>query len=906
MFINEVVASNQNGLLDEDGDTPDWLELHNAGDEPVSLADWGLSDDLDDAYRWRLPDRTMAPGEFLLIMASGKDRRSVVATWDSKIGWGDMWRYLPLVEAPDPDWAQLDFDDGFWNEGPSGFGRGGLDDATEINTLTFLVRRTFELTPEEVAETEVLALNVDYDDSFVAYLNGVEVARDGIGEAPFPVRWDQLANHAHDAVLINEQQPPRFDISAAIELLEPGENVLALEAHDQSEQSGDTTLIPFLSFGYRSPLPNIPSEYLVFSNVWLHTSFALSSSGETITLTQADGCEVDRVETGRLRPDVSYGRAPDGSPEWGYFLEPTPGERNDTESRAGFAASPTLSPAPGYHPAGTAVTLESAWPGAQVRYTVDGSEPNAVAPVFEAPIPVGPDPQVVTVRAQAFAADAWPSAAVTGTYIASGPPTLPTVSLVTEPANLWDDDTGIYVFGDTFQERYPYFGANFWEDWERPIHVEFWEPDGPRAFAVNAGVKINGGWSRAQNMRSLRLTMRRSYGADVLDYPVFGDGGLDSFEEILLRNGGQDWAGCNGARCATRAHLRDPVMHQLAAGLGIDVLAYRPAVTYINGEYWGIYNIRERQSRRYVKNHYGFEDIDLLERNASVVEGDGVHYQALWHLLRNEDITQPEVYARLQGMMDTENFATYQIVQIFYDNEDWPGNNIKYWRPRTPDGRWRWMLYDTDFGLMLRNANAAVDTLAFALRPDGPGWPNPPWSTEMLRRLVQNETFLHSFINRYADYLNTVLRPEVTRPILERTAALIAPEMPRHLERWGPAALDAEARLAAWEGMVNSIGNWLDARTAQARIHIANNFGLAGTWQLDLNVDPPGSGTFALAAVTVEAPFRGTYFLGVPVSITAVPAEGFALAGWSIDGLPLEPTVVLAPDGDTSLTARFE
>jgi hypothetical protein len=275
-------------------------------------------------------------------------------------------------------------------------------------------------------------------------------------------------------------------------------------------------------------------------------------------------------------------------------------------------------------------------------------------------------------------------------------------------------------------------------------------------------------------------------------------------------------------------------------------------------------------------------------------------------VLRQEDIAQPDVYERVRGMVDTDNFATYSILQIFYDNQDWPGNNIKFWRPRTPDGRWRWMLYDTDFGLGLRNANPAVDTLAFGLRPDGPGWPNPPWSTELLRTLVRNPTFRTDFINRYADFLNTILRPEVTRGVLDRTAAALRPEMSRQLQRWGARAVAPAEQVAAWERAVTGIGNWLQARPAHAFQHLANNFGLAGTWRLELQADPPGSGVFVLTAATVEAPFAGTYFRGVPVTVTAVPADGYQFAGWSLDGLPPEPTVVLSPDADTALTARFE
>ena len=402
--------------------------------------------------------------------------------------------------------------------------------------------------------------------------------------------------------------------------------------------------------------------------------------------------------------------------------------------------------------------------------------------------------------------------------------------------------------------------------------------------------------------------MRSGYGQSAIEYPVFDGLAVESFERLVLRNSGNDWHGCNPGWCTNGSHLRDAVMHRMVAGLGLEVLAYRPASTWINGEYWGIYNLRERSDRQFIESHLGHEDIDLLEFFGGVVEGDAAHYEGLLEVVRTEDLAAPETYAKVQRLMDVDNFATYQIVQIFHDNQDWPGNNIKFWRPRTPEGRWRWLLYDTDFGLGLRDSDPRADTLAFALRPDGDGWPNPPWSTELLRALVQSPQFVTDFVNRYADYLNTTLRPEVTRPILWQAAATIAPEMPRHLDRWGRASSPGgpSMRPGTWEAQIDAIGEWLQARPAFARAHLARNFDLEGTYELELRVDPPDSGTLRLTAVTVEAPFTGTYFVGVPVTVTAVPAEGYVWSGWSAEGAAPEPTLVLEPVGDTILTARFE
>ncbi len=183
VLINEVVAANQTGYVDEDGDTPDWIELHNAGDEPVSLHRWGLSDG-NDRFKWTLPEVTLGPGEHFVVLASRKDRVPEVRHWSTRIDWGHRWKYL--FTPPPPDWVLPD-GEFIWEEGPSGFGHGGGDDATEIVAHTIVVRTWIDLTPEEHADIEATLLHVDYDDGFVAYVNGVEVARANIPVvAPLP------------------------------------------------------------------------------------------------------------------------------------------------------------------------------------------------------------------------------------------------------------------------------------------------------------------------------------------------------------------------------------------------------------------------------------------------------------------------------------------------------------------------------------------------------------------------------------------------------------------------------------------------------------------------------------------------------------------------------------------------
>jgi hypothetical protein len=248
---------------------------------------------------------------------------------------------------------------------------------------------------------------------------------------------------------------------------------------------------------------------------------------------------------------------------------------------------------------------------------------------------------------------------------------------------------------------------------------------------------------------------------------------------------------------------------------------------------------------------------------------------------------------------------------VFFDNTDWPGNNIKYWRPRTPDGRWRWMLYDADFGLGNWRGDPSADSFAPALAPDHEGWPNPPWSTELFRLLMTSPEFVETFADGYADELNTDLRPEQTRAALHDLASAIEPEIHRHAERWGywtDGVIERRMRngYELWADEVAWIDFWLGARPAWARQHVVDQLGLAGTWDLELRAEPANGGTFQLTAAEVAPPFSGVYFLGIPVTVTARPAPGFTFDGWSDPSLPATPTVRLPAEGlPGPLTARF-
>ncbi len=892
VVINEMMASNSATLHDEDGESSDWLELFNSSSQPVELTNFGLSDDPRTPFKWKFPAIQLPAHEFLLIFASDKDRKSS-AIWSTTINWGDTWRYFLGTSEPPVDWRAVTFDDLKWNQGASGFGYGDADDATVIPAVnSIFLRKSF--TVADAAAISQALFFIDYDDAFVAYLNDVEIARANIGQVGDHPRYNQTAITYREATMYQGGVPEKYALADPVHRFRTGQNVLALQVHNQNPGSSDFSAIPFLLVG----TVNLPSEtprpvpdLLKSALPQLHTNFKLSATGEIVTLTNPQGQIADQVDSVQSPTDVSWGRQPDGSANWFYFNHATPGSSNITEGFEALIAPPVFSQPGGFYNDPVTLILSTSVPNASIRYTLDGSEPSAQAARYEQPILIN---KTTVLRAQTYLTGRMPSKINTATYFYREHPVLPVISLTTDPFNLWDPDSGIYIMGKNAQPDNPHWGANFWQDWERPIHIEFFEPDGKLGFTTDAGVKIFGGWSRAFDQRSLALFFRAQYGASELNYPLFSNQPWTQFESIVLRNSGNDWVS---------TMFRDALMQQIVQHTAIDVQAYRPASIFLNSAYWGILNIREKVNEHYLATHHGVDpdELDLLENEGNPIEGDAQHYQHLLNFVNGHTMTEATVWDSIHAWVDLDNFWDYQIAQIYYDNTDWPGNNIKFWRPHTPTGKWRWLMFDTDFGFGLYNSvNYMNNTLEFATAPNGPDWPNPPWSTLLLRKFLANPRLKVEFINRYADHLNSTLLSIRVIQLITGLQNGIKSEITRHRQRWPESASN-------WSSNVQVLIQFANQRPSYARAHIIQKFKLTGVWRLNLETSPSATGQIQVNSLTLrEFPWNGSYFQNIPIQVQAIPVPGFRFKGWSSSAWGEQASITIQTTKDVSLTAIFE
>ncbi len=888
LFINEIVASNSNTILDEDGEAPDWIELYNAESVAVDLQSFGLSDDPADPYKWEFPDISIAPQDFLLVFASGKNRTA--GYWQNIIDWGDIWKYFVGTEEPPADWRQIDFDDSDWEEGPSGFGYGDGDDATIIPpTLSCYIRKVFTL--DDLEDIVSAVLHVDYDDGFVAYLNDVEIASMNILSPGVIPAYNDSTYASHEAQIYQGGFPETFYCDNVEDILQPGDNVLAIQVHNISINSSDMSMIPFFTLGYDAEPANLTGVPTILETLLphLHTNFKISADGEPVLLSDSGGLLLDDIDLPALPTNISFGRQPDGTENWFYFNETTPDSSNTTTGYLEFAPDPILDPHGGLYNDPVTITFLDIPADISIFYTLNGSEPNTTHYQYTSPILLD---STAVVRARAFGTGKIPSRIITNSYFIDINPTLPIISLSSEPDNFWDDEIGIYAMGNNASSVFPYYGANFWEDWERPVHIEMYEADGSAAFALDAGVRIFGNWTRGHPQKSLAIMARNTYSTNSIDYQIFDDKPISSFKNIVLRNSGNDWE---------YSMFRDMLMTGLVSDLDIDRQAHRSSIVFINGEYWGIHNIREKMNEHYLAANHGIDpdNIDLLENNVIAIHGDGIHYQAMLDFIENNDMTLPQNYDYVATKMDIDNFINYWLTEVYLLNGDWPSRNIKFWRDRTTDGKWRWLLFDTDFGFALWHS-AYYNFLADLLDPDGPAGPGSEWSTFLFRSLIENEQFRRKFINYTADRLNTCFSTDFVLARIAQFQSLLQTEMESHKIRW-------EQSYDLWFNEILLMQWFADDRPEYMRDHIISELNLPGTANIYLDISPPGSGAVQVSSLEIdEFPWVGEYFLQNPVTLTGLNTPGWEFAGWSGDIISNETSIELDMNQEFSLIAWFE
>lgn len=518
-------------------------------------------------------------------------------------------------------------------------------------------------------------------------------------------------------------------------------------------------------------------------------------------------------------------------------------------------------PMGGKHKQAVEVLLSAPY-GGTIYYTIDGSIPNSSKTRYTRPIKVE---EVKVIRAALYV-DGKRTATATQSYFCDRAYSLPIISIATNPENLWDYATGIYVKGCCADTVEPYLGANFWKDWEKYANIEMYEVNGELCFNQQVGINLFGGFSRALPQKSLAIFARDKYGKDRIEYPIFPDRDNDKYKSFIIRNSGGDFQ---------RTHFRDAFMTQLAEPTGLAVQAYRPAVVFLNGEYWGIQNLREKINEHYLKANFGVDkdNVDILRHNGVKRHGYSTNYKKLLAFLRSNDLSDDAKMDELRTFMDVDDYIRYNIAEVYSDNRD-AGGNIRYWRERTDSAKWRWVFYDLDMGLGNNEPNGYKrNTLKKFTTANTEAWPDPAWSTFIIRKLLENEAVTQQYINTFADHLNTVYKEETALELIEKIKAVLNEEMKYHVKRWYTSYEN-------WEHHVEIVRHFVRERPAYLRQFIEEKFELNG--QINVKVKHPGNkkAKINFNSLKLKKDFEGIYFKDVPVQIAVEPMHDYDFIGW--------------------------
>lgn len=623
-----------------------------------------------------------------------------------------------------------------------------------------------------------------------------------------------------------------------------------------------------------------PGQYVLVycdkEETGLHTDFRLDSGKGNVYLFH-DG-EVESVAYKKMpAPNIAYGRKTDGADEWGYQQKATPRAANCGTTCVDILGEPVFSQKGCVMTTSgnfslTLLLPEGAPEGTVIRYTIDGSEPTSSSPLYQSPIYINGNK---VVRAKLFCDGFLSPISTAQSYIFLGRDMkMPVISIVTDDRYMNAADIGIIANNPNKDNKH---------DWRRPINFEMFDaPNAESAINQLCETRVTGGQSREHPLKSLGVYANKRFGVKRLEYEFFPDQkpGLNDFKSIMLRNAGNDFDGL---------YMRDAIMQRVMANnTDIDWQAWKPAIIFLNGEYKGLLNIRERSNDDNIYSNYGgLEDIDMIEisqENSQMVEelktGSWANYNAFKVFYNQSGHTMAEY----DQIMDCKEFINIMAMNLYYGNLDFPGNNLILWRPTADGGRWRWVAKDTDFGLGLYGRSANYNTIEWINNPNydsGNAWANTREATQLFRSLMADEDFKREFIDHCAIYMGDFMNSRGTHEIWDPMKDLVKSELILHRKNYNTNWwYNAENTI---NSEINNASNWLNLRTNNFYNHLASYYSLGTPTPLVINRDVTEEVTTVVNGIEIKQPyFDGKFFVGRQLKVEGRAGEGRRVKGWKV------------------------
>ena len=807
--INEIMAAPRSGLRDENGELQDWIELYNAGSERIYLKNYCLSDNENNLAKWFFPENAyIEPGQYYIVFCSGLN-----------------------LDGAATGYPHTNF--GLSAEGET---------VTLANALGQLVDRV---------SYENISVDCSYgrDEEtghwklFTLATPGVANNQDGIARAD-----DYLRALNRSKVYISEVMSSNDYVTAIagedntdwVEIYNAGTELVNLSGWGLSDNINWPRKWQFPDGTYISP-----GEYkivLLDGSVSagsdasrLHSSIKLArAGGETLTLSDASGYVLDKLYLPEIPTDYSYGRT-FGLGGFFYYDGPTPGATNPAGFR-GFTAAPVFVTVGGLY--NSDVTVDITVPeGTTVRYTLDGSVPTLTnSTVYTGPFVIK---DTTAVRARAFGTGLQPSSTISATYVLKTYYTMPVVCLVTDPDGLWNGQSGIFSVGDgndllqyeniPFRNPTPLYRKLKENGVRVGAYAEMFDNETNEViFSQGVEFGLIGQYSLDMPQKSLKVIAKARYGSKYINGKLFEDREFTQYRAFVLRNSGND---CVWTR------MVDGVQSRLVDKTGTTVIhqAWRPVIVYINGRYWGHYNLRERVGEHFIAQHEGLSleeasSIDVLESNGTsssqINNGSNEEWKEFIKTVKTlSPGKNPEDLQYILDRVDVDNYFDYVIFESYFANTD--SGNIRYYK--VPGGKWKWIMYDMDYGLFDSTSNGIQNYLY----PKGHG-ANNDIDNSLILKLLENSEMFDKFMTRFGEIFN-IITTDVMLEEINTCYAILEPEMDMHFARWAEYNLKSiavdqpqskDGALRYWKTRVERLRNVARKRPAYCWRQVAEWFGL--------------------------------------------------------------------------------
>jgi len=801
LMINEVMPIPRSGLRDEDDELSDWVELYNAGDTDLSLKNICLSDDESKPMKWKFPDDAVIPAKGYYLVFCSKKNKVEESTHFPHTNFGinneEETLVLSIITGELIDRVTV-----------SGMER-DMSYGRDPETLAW---RVYTLATPGAPNNQTGAHRADQ------YLRAIN---------PTGVYLSEVMSSGNTVKAF-----PDFDADDFIEI------------YNSSTQTWDLSgwgLSDNINWPRKWTFPQgtsiSPGEYKVIlcnkfmganNNVArLRSSYGLKrAGGEMLSLSDATGRVLDRLYMPEIPTDVSYGRTL-GSNGFFYYDVPTPGAANGT-GFLGFAKKPALSLPSGLYTGSILLTITCDDPNATIRYTVDGSIPTIDNSFVYSP---GQELKVegsnAVIRARAFQYGLQPSDTVTASYIMNTYHTLDVVSLVCEPYELWNTTNGLMSEvadpekspdGVVDKSKGPRFKTPLYRTYgkdDRPGYVEIFSQDTKQAY-ISQGIKMDlmGDYSLDMPQKSIKVRAQAAYGEKYFNYPLFPNRDYTYYKSFTLRNSGND---CVFTRVAdvVQTRLIDKYLDS-----PILTLDWKPVVVYLNGEYWGHYNMRERKDRFSIAQHEGlnletdqeiYENMNILRAGWAVSQGSNTEYRAMLKKFAElKPNTSADDLQYIYDHIDVDSYIEWFAIKMFFGDSD-PGNIMFY---QLPGGKWKCLMFDLDYGLFNSSFNSPWSYMKTA------GMGQQKINNTIFRKMLESDEIRDQFFTRLGVIFQT-LDSETMIQMLDECTAIIYPELPRHYSRWAPykeptinveSPTTSDGYMRYWQQRVNRMKNTMNKR----------------------------------------------------------------------------------------------